>query len=129
MFYNRRAQDYIDLAYRFWRTYDAVVNGAYHDPGDLISLNSKIQDLKKLRSELGRLPLKANSQSKILLFSKKEGQSGILQTDGQKIKIPSPDLADALCMCFSRAYWAIDKTDDVFIPRVLKPMTTNFRRR
>ena len=129
VFYNRRAQDYIDLAYRFWRTYDAVVNGTYHDPGELISLSSKINDLKKLRSELGRLPLKANSQSKILLFSKEEGRRGILQTDGQKIKIPSPDLADPLSMVFSRAYWIIDKKENTYIPRIIKPMTTNFRRR
>ena len=117
VFYNRRAQDYIALAERFRKTYDAVENGVYSDPGELISIPGDLECLQELRSQLGKLPLKPNGGGKILLFSKEEGRRGILQTDGTRIIIPSPDLADTLAMMFSPACDSVKLNADIVIPK------------
>lgn len=121
VFYNRRAQDYVGLAERFRLTYDAVVNGNYHDPAKLISLPGDLAVRKQVRSELGRLPLKPHSSGRVLLYSKAEGKRGITQPDGTKVIIPSPNLADTLAMLFSEQYTRVHLTpNDIQYPTPLK---------
>lgn len=90
VFYNKRSQYYMKLANRFKKTYDAVVNGKYTDPDDIISISSEIELLDKLRSEVCRIPRKPNGAGKIQLMSKKEMKD--------KYDIDSPGMADCLAM-------------------------------
>jgi len=100
VFSNKRAQNYAGLAERCRKTYEAVVNGVYHNPDDLVSFSSSIKCLQKIRSELCRLPLKPNSQGMIMLYRKDEMARGIIMPDGQKLKLPSPNLGDCAMMSF-----------------------------
>ena len=86
---NKRAQYYLDLRDRILRTHKAV-KGEYHDPDTLISFDSSIALLPKLRSELCRMPLKPNSNGKFELYSKPELKS--------KFKYTSPNLSDSVMM-------------------------------
>jgi phage terminase large subunit len=90
MFYNKRAQYYMKLANRFKTTYEAVVNGKYTSPDELISISSDIKLLDKLRSEVCRIPRKPNGAGKIQLMTKKEMKD--------KYDIDSPGMADCLAM-------------------------------
>jgi phage terminase large subunit len=107
LFWNKRAQNYIALAERMRKTWEAVELGVYHNPDDLISFSSEIKDLQKLRSELSRLPLKPNSHGKIALYSKDEMRRGIvfISKTGERVelKIPSPNLADCIMMSFDKS--------------------------
>lgn len=92
-FKNKRAQYWWLLRDRFEKTYRAVVNREYIDPDELISLSSEIKDLPQLKSELVRQQRKRVSSSRLIqLVSKEE-----MRTDG----IPSPNMADAVVMCFA----------------------------
>lgn len=91
VFFNRRAQYYWRLRDRFFNTFLAVERGKYIDPDKLISIPSTIDDLKLLRSEVCRIPRKFNASGKIQIMGKKEMK---------KMKIQSPNLADALMMSF-----------------------------
>jgi phage terminase large subunit len=86
---NKRAQYYLDLRDKIHRTFKAV-NGEYQDPDTLISFDSSIALLPKLRSELCRMPLKPNSNGKFDLYTKQE-----LKT---KFKYDSPNLGDSVMM-------------------------------
>ena len=97
---NRRAQRYVELAERCKRTYEAVEEGVYHDPDTLISFDSEMGCLQKLRAEMCRLPIKPTTNGTIALYSKQEMKKGITLTDGSKIVIPSPNLADDVMMSF-----------------------------
>ncbi|MCK5610841.1 phage terminase large subunit [Candidatus Pacearchaeota archaeon] len=100
---NKRAQNITALAARMWRTYDAVVNRNYHDPAQLISFDSDKIDtvmMSKLRSECCKMPIRPSDR--IEFYSKKDMQTGIVQPDGSRIKIPSPNLFDALVISFDR---------------------------
>ncbi|MCK4500084.1 phage terminase large subunit [Candidatus Babeliales bacterium] len=102
-FYNKRAQYGIKLAQRFYNTYLAVVKGKYIDPDTIISIDSKIQLINKLRSEVCRIPRKANGNGKIQLMSKKEMFD--------KYSIASPGMYD----CLTMAMEIPDNTSDLVV--------------
>jgi len=87
---NKRAQYYLKLRERVFKTYQAVVEKKMCNPDDLISFSSGITNLTKLRSELCRIPIKPNSNGKFELYTKVEMKS--------KFKIASPNLADSVMM-------------------------------
>lgn len=89
-FKNKRAQYYMMLRERCYKTYLAVVHGRYFDPSELISFSSDIKLLKKLRSELCRMPIKPNANGLFELYTKEEMKS--------KFKFKSPNLADSVMM-------------------------------
>jgi phage terminase large subunit len=92
VFRNLRAMGWWLLRDRFKRTYEALVKGEYHDPATMISLSSDIKDLQQLKTELVRQQRKRTAGSKMIqLVSKDEMRAK---------KIPSPNMADALMMCF-----------------------------
>lgn len=92
VFRNLRAMGWWLLRDRFKRTYEAIVKGEYHDPATMISLSSDIKDLAQLKTELVRQQRKRTAGSKMIqLVSKDEMRAK---------KIPSPNMADALMMCF-----------------------------
>ena len=86
---NKRGQYYYELRKRIKWTYEAV-NGDYHDPDTLISFDSSIKLLTKLRSELCRMPIKPNGAGKFELYDK--------PTMKAKFKFDSPNLADPTMM-------------------------------
>jgi len=88
-FRNKRSQYYWRLRDRFYNTYRAVVKGEYIDPDELISLDSGINNLQGLRSEICRIPLKLNGSGMIQIMSKDEML---------KLGIASPNMADSLMM-------------------------------
>ena len=107
VFANKKAQNIIAFASRVKRTYDAVVNGVYHDPDTLISFESfnpetgqgiDAKTMAKFRAECCKIPLKPADTIKF--FTKKEMGEGIKQPDGSKIKIPSPNIFDAAVLSF-----------------------------
>lgn len=89
-FRNKRAQYYMTLRERCYKTYLAVVHGKYFDPSELISFSSEIKLIKKLRSELCRMPIKPNANGLFELYTKEEMKS--------KFKFKSPNLADSVMM-------------------------------
>lgn len=89
-FYNKRSQYYMKLAQRFYNTWLAVEKGKYTDPDTIISISSDIKLIDKLRSEVCRIPRKANGTGKIQLMTKKEMKD--------KYDIDSPGMADCLAM-------------------------------
>ena len=86
---NLRAQCYLSLRDRVFRTYQAVTSGKMCDPSRLISFSSDIEELSGLRSELCRLPIKPNAQG-FEMYTKKEMR--------EKFKVRSPNLADCVMM-------------------------------
>lgn len=86
---NKRAQYYLILRNRIYNTFLAV-NGHYKDPDTLISFDSSIPVLQKLRSELCKMPIKPNGNGLFELYTK----------DAMKklFKFKSPNLADAIMM-------------------------------
>ena len=92
VFRNRRAQAFWHLRDRFFNTYRAVEHGDYSDPDTLISLDSGIDDLKVLISELSRIQRKRNNNTQIQIESK---------DDMKRRGMPSPGLADSLMYAFA----------------------------
>lgn len=92
MFDNAKAQAWWELAERFRKTYKAVREGAEYSPGELISLPSNLPHLDKLRAELSRPRVDYGDNGKVAVESKKAMK---------KRQIPSPNLADALVMCYA----------------------------
>lgn len=91
-FKNWRAQAWWLLRDRFEATYNAVVNGEYLDPDLLISLDSEgIESVSALKSELTAPLRKRTNTNQIQLESKQ---------DMLKRGVKSPNMADALAMCF-----------------------------
>lgn len=85
---NLRAQCYLKLRDRVFRTYLAVTKGVMCDPEKLISFSSECQSLTGLRSELCRMPIKPSTTFE--LYTKKEMR--------EKFKVRSPNLADCVMM-------------------------------
>ncbi|AHJ87854.1 terminase large subunit [Vibrio phage PVA1] len=85
---NLRAQCYLRLRDRVYRTYLAVEKGVMCDPSMLISFDSECDNLTGLRSELCRLPIKPSTIFE--MYTKKEMR--------EKFKVRSPNLADAVMM-------------------------------
>jgi phage terminase large subunit len=88
--FNKRAQYYLDLRNRIFRTYKAVVKGEQvFNPDELISFSSEISELDILRSEICRIPQKNNGTGRFQVLSKPE----------MKTKdIESPNGADCVMM-------------------------------
>lgn len=107
---NKRAQNYLILRDRIYRTYRAVVHNEYQDPAELISFSSDIKILSKLRAELCRMPVKPNSNGLFELYTKQEMKS--------KFKVASPNLADS-CMMLMRKVYKINKP---VMPQAIRPM-------
>ncbi len=110
-FKNKRAQYYFELRDRCYRTYRAVVHGDYHDPAKMISFDSSIETLAKLRSELCRMPIKPNGNGLFELYTKAEMKS--------KFKMASPNLADSVMILMRHVPAAATKP---VIPRPMRPM-------
>ena len=87
---NKRAQYYTELRDRVYITYRAVVHNEYADPDTMISFDSSIVLLSKLRAELCRMPVKPNGNGLIELYTKPDMKT--------KFKFKSPNLADSLMM-------------------------------
>lgn len=109
---NRRAQYYLDLRQAVYRTYEAVVHGKYHDPDTMFSIDSKIDIIPKLRSELCRMPVKPNSSGLFEMYTKQELKS--------KFKFESPNLAD--CVMMSRRVPKINIIQNFIMPKPIRPM-------
>lgn len=93
VFKNQRAQFYWYLRDRFEKTYRAVVKEQYIDPDELISISSECEHLQALRAEVCRIPRKrGTSNTTVQIMSKQEMRTK---------NIPSPNMADALMMCFA----------------------------
>lgn len=92
---NLRAQCYLRLRDRVYRTYKAVVHGEFCDPDKLISFSSECSGLRGLRSELCRLPIKPNPNG-FELYTKAEMRS--------KFKVRSPNLADCVMMTETESF-------------------------
>jgi len=89
VFRNRRAQYYIRLRDKIYKTYQVVTNKGYYDKDELISFSSTIEKLSLLRAELCRIPTKPNSNGVIQILSKPEMA---------KMGIDSPNIADSVMM-------------------------------
>lgn len=91
MFLNLKAQAWWAVRDRFHKTYLAVTEGGEFDPSELISLPSDLPLLHDLVIELSRPKRDTDNAGKVKVESKKE-----MKRRG----VPSPNLADALIMCY-----------------------------
>lgn len=91
-FRNKRAQYYWELRDRIHRTYQAVTEGKYIDPDELISFSSEIKDIPLLRAEICRVPRKKNNVGKFQVMSKE---------DMKTLGIDSPNMADSVMMALA----------------------------
>ena len=110
-FKNKRAQYYINLADRMYRTYRFIEHDEYCDPDEMISFSSDIKDLQALRSELCRVPLKPNGNGKIQIMSK---------DDMLKNGIKSPNMADSVMMSLAISDKIVNT--EIFIPAPIRPV-------
>ncbi|MGB0943128.1 MAG: phage terminase large subunit [Marinomonas sp.] len=104
VFSNKKAQNITNIAERIYKTYEAVIHRKYHNPEDLISFDSstiKPEMLAKLKAEACKMPLKPSD--KIRFYTKEELRKGIMLPDGSRLKIPSPNLFDALGISFDES--------------------------
>lgn len=92
IFRNKRAQYHWYLRDRFEATYNAIDKGIYTDPDTMISLSPDIKDLPILKSELVKIKRKRGQNSFIQIESKE---------DMKKRGVKSPNMSDALVMCFA----------------------------
>jgi phage terminase large subunit len=104
VFLNRRAQYYIRLRDRVYKTYKAVTGTGYYPPDELISFSSKIDKINLLRAELCRIPTKPNASGFIQILSKKE-----MAAKG----IDSPNIGDSVMMLM---VIPISKADTAWTP-------------
>jgi len=116
---NKRAQRYLDLRNRIYRTWEAVEKGIYHDPDKLISFSSDIRCMNKLRSELTRMPIKPNSNGLFELYTKQDMKS--------KFKFPSPNLADVVMMNLDTPVLNNAVNQTFWMPQPIRSMGTGIR--
>ena len=108
-FKNKRAQYYWRLRDRFYNTYRAIEKGEYVDPDDMISISSNIKCMSQFRSEICRIPRKANGAGYIQIMRKEEMK--------RLLKIESPNLADSAMMSMEVPHVVVQNTyDDLVIP-------------
>lgn len=88
-FLNPRAQKYWELRDRCFRTYQAVINGKYEDPSELISFSSNIGCIDLMKVEMCSIPRKDNGVGKIQILNKAEMK---------KLDIQSPNTSDGIMM-------------------------------
>jgi phage terminase large subunit len=108
---NKRTQYHMELRDRVHRTYRAVVHKEFHDPDALISFDSAMPLLSKLRAEVCRLPVKPNSNGLMELYTKEEMRS--------RFRIASPNLAESVMMSL-RHFSAAQQQP--YIPKPIKVM-------
>lgn len=101
---NLRAQCYLKLRDRIYRTHKAVSEGVMTDPEHLISFSSECESLSTLRSELCRMPIKPNASGLFELYTKKEMR--------EKFKVRSPNCADVVMMS-ERIHDIIGNMEDI----------------
>jgi phage terminase large subunit len=83
----------------------------------MISIDSSgVENIDALRSEVCRIPIKQNNNGYIQVMSKIEMRA---------LKIPSPNMADALMMTFANTSVIVQNRQNVYIP---KPMARMGRR-
>ena len=87
---NLKAQAWWELRNRFYRTWRSVNEGATYDPDSLISIDSRIANLRKLEKELCQVTASKGARLKLLIDKNPPGTK-------------SPNLADAIVM----DYWPI----------------------
>ncbi|HHF0436497.1 TPA: PBSX family phage terminase large subunit [Haemophilus influenzae] len=92
MFSNIKAQSWWALRDRFYKTYRAVKHGDVYPDDELISLSSNIKELEYLKAELSRPRVDYDNNGRVKVESKK---------DMKKRGIPSPNMVDALVMCYA----------------------------
>ena len=110
---NLRAQCYLKIRDRIYRTYMAVEHGVMTDPDNLISFSSDCDSLKTLRAELCRMPIKPNMGGLFEMYTKKEMR--------EKFKVRSPNCADVLMMS-ERIHGIINTTTQAHRPKPRKAM-------
>lgn len=110
---NLRAQCYLKLRDRIYRTHRAISEGVMTDPEQLISFSSESESLKTLRAELCRMPIKPNSTGLFELYTKKEMR--------EKFKVRSPNCADGVMMS-ERIHGIIDNTTKTHRPKPRRAM-------
>ncbi len=110
---NLRAQCYLKLRDRVYRTHMAVSEGVMTDPDLLISFSSECESLKKLRAELCRMPIKPNSAGLFELYTKAEMRD--------KFKVRSPNCSDVLMMS-ERNHVIINGNGSSYRPKPRKQM-------
>lgn len=108
---NKRAQYYHELRKRVVNTYNAVVHDKYCDPDKMISFDSSIELLPKLRSEVCRMPIKPNSNGLFELYTKPEMKN--------KFKIESPNLADPVMMLMRQPHTVARRA---VLPQPIRPL-------
>jgi len=93
-FKNKRAQYWWYLRDRMEATYNSVMKGIYTDPDKMISFSSEIpaKVLRATKAELSRVQRKRGENSFIQIESKE---------DMKKRGVKSPNIGDALVMCFA----------------------------
>lgn len=94
-FANAKAQAWWSLRIRFQNTYRAVVEGMDVDPDEIISLSPGMPELAALTMELSQPTYTINQVGKVLVDK---------NPDGTK----SPNLADAVMICYQPATRALD---------------------
>lgn len=113
---NKRAQYYLQLRDRIYKTYRYVVFNEHCDVEELISFDSNIECLDKLRSELCRMPIKPSTNGFFELYTKEVMRS--------KFGLASPNLADVVMMLMR--YVAPAQPQTAY--RMPKPLPTMGRR-
>lgn len=91
-FVNKRAQKFWQLRDRFQAVYNAVRKGIYTDPDKLISIASDLEDIDVLKGQLIQIHRRRGNNTRVQIQSKQ---------DAMKEGIKSPNMADALNMCFA----------------------------
>lgn len=126
--FNKKAQNTIGIAERILKTWEVVEakkrgENKYIDPDDLISFDSetiKPEMLEKLKAEACKTPIKPASTVKF--YTKEELRKGIILPDGSRIKIPSPNLFDALVLSFDNSSIIVGNRTYTHRPRPSRPM-------
>jgi phage terminase large subunit len=94
-FANLKAQSWWALRLRFQATYRAVVEKMEFNPDDIISIDPKLRELLPLTMELSQPTYSINTVGKIVIDKMPSGMR-------------SPNLADAVMICFQPAARALD---------------------
>jgi len=88
MFKNRKAQCWWALRILFQNTYRAVVSGMAYDPGEIISIDSSLEELTGLLMELSQPTYSRDTAGRFVIDKKPDGTT-------------SPNMADAVVIVFS----------------------------
>jgi phage terminase large subunit len=86
-FLNAKAQSWWALRMRFQATYRAVVQNLPFEADELISIDPNLPELGQLRAELSQPTYDINGVGKLVIDKMPEG-------------VPSPNLADAVMICY-----------------------------